>query len=100
MHVRTSYILCVSTVYRYNQKIAILGARFKKEGKDPWPVVPTMNVEPYMRGEGLKPPWFMNSPQLAAHAGRFMNVHDDQVELAMASTSSVQPRPVHAPLLT
>jgi hypothetical protein len=35
MHVRTPYNLAVSTVYRYNKKIAILRPRFKKKGKDP-----------------------------------------------------------------
>jgi hypothetical protein len=35
MHVRTPYNLAVPIVCKYNQKIAMLRARFKKEGKDP-----------------------------------------------------------------
>jgi hypothetical protein len=40
--------LLVSNIYRYNQRVAILRAKFKKEGKDPRLVVPAMTVEPYM----------------------------------------------------
>jgi hypothetical protein len=89
MHVRTPYNLCVPTVCKYNKKITMLRVRFKKEGKDPRLVVPAMNMEPYMRGEGLQSPWFMSSPQPAAHARRFMNVHDDQVKPILAGTSFV-----------
>jgi hypothetical protein len=97
MHVRTLYNLCVPTVCRYNKKTAMLRVRFKEE-KDPRLVVPAMNVEPYMCGEGLQPPWFMSSLQPTAHAGIFMNFHNDQVEPALADTSSAQPR-LHVPPL-
>jgi hypothetical protein len=64
---RTPYNLSVPQVCRYNQRIAMLRAKFKREGKDPWLVVPTMTVEPYMRiARGFQPlnqsTWFMTPP--------------------------------------
>jgi hypothetical protein len=54
--VRTPYNLDVPQVYMYNQRIAVLRAKFKKEGKNPRLVAPAMTVEPYMCDvEGLQP---------------------------------------------
>jgi hypothetical protein len=57
--------LAVPNIYRYNQRVAMLRAKFK-EGKDPCLVVPVVTVEPYMRvGQGSQPlnysPWFFTS---------------------------------------
>jgi hypothetical protein len=45
LNLRTPKNLAVPSICRYNQKIAILRARFKREGKDPRLVVPAMNVQ-------------------------------------------------------
>jgi hypothetical protein len=47
----TPHNLVVPPVCRYNQRIAILRAKFKAEGKDPRLVIPTVNVSQYMRGQ-------------------------------------------------
>jgi hypothetical protein len=57
--------LAVPNICRYNQRVAMLRAKFK-EGKDPRLVVPAVIVEPYMRVvQGSHPlnysPWFMTS---------------------------------------
>jgi hypothetical protein len=39
----------VPNICRYNQRVAMLRAKFKKQGKDPRLVVPAVTVEPYMR---------------------------------------------------
>jgi hypothetical protein len=44
MHVKTLYNLAVLQVCRYNQRIAMLRAKFKKEGKDPRLVAPTFHA--------------------------------------------------------
>jgi hypothetical protein len=92
MHVRTPYNLAVPPVCRYNQKIAMLRAKFKKEGKDPRLVTPAMNVEPYMRAmEGFVPlqqsPWFMSTSQPTETPGMSMgNILDDQALGRQAGT--------------
>jgi hypothetical protein len=82
--VRTPYNLAVPQVCRYNQKIAMLRAKFKKEGKNPRLVAPAMTVEPYMHDvEGLQPlhhsPWFMTSAQPSTQGRCFTNIPADQV---------------------
>jgi hypothetical protein len=44
LNLRTPHNLAVPNICRYNQKIAILRAKFKREGKDPRLVAPCMNV--------------------------------------------------------
>jgi hypothetical protein len=52
---RTPYNLAIPQICRYNQKIAMLREKFKKEGKDPRLVAPA-TMEPYMCGmEGFHP---------------------------------------------
>ena len=78
MHVRTPYNLAVLLVCKYNQRIAMLRRKFKREEKYPQLVVLAMTVEPYMRAEGLHAlqqcPWFMNSSQPIVHAQCFTNI--------------------------
>jgi hypothetical protein len=45
LNLRTPKNLAMPSIYRYDQKIAMLRARFKREGKDPRLVVPAMNVQ-------------------------------------------------------
>jgi hypothetical protein len=44
LNLRTPQNLAVPNICRYNQKIAMLRAKFKREGKDPRLVAPCMNV--------------------------------------------------------
>jgi hypothetical protein len=62
---RTPQNLVVPSVCRYNQRIAMLRARFKKKRKDPRLVAPAMTVQPYMRDSqwaGARPSTFNQSP--------------------------------------
>jgi hypothetical protein len=95
--VRTPYNLVVPQVYRYNQRIAMLRVKFKKEGKDPRLVAPAVTVEPYMRDvEGLHPlhhsPWFMTSAQPSTQGRYFTSIHVDQVPNDQGRTCPMQRR--------
>jgi hypothetical protein len=61
---RTPHNLVVPSVCRYNQRIAMLRAKFKKEGKDPRLVAPAMTVQPYMR----EPHWTRAGPSNFHHS--------------------------------
>jgi hypothetical protein len=81
--VRIPYNLAIPQICRYNQRIAMLRAKVKKEGKDPQIVVPTITMEPYLRGvEGFQPlhqpPWFM-TPSPTGQGRCFTNIHNDHV---------------------
>jgi hypothetical protein len=72
---RTPYNLLIPQVCRYNQRIAMLRAKFKKEGKDPRLVVPAMTVESYIRiARGFQPlnqlAWFMILPTYGRYSLR------------------------------
>jgi hypothetical protein len=58
LNLRTPQNLVVPNSCRYNQKIAMLQAKFKREGKDPRLVAPCMNVS-----QGRRDPRWM------AHVG-------------------------------
>jgi hypothetical protein len=61
LNLRTPKNLAVPSICKYNQKIAMLRARFKREGKDPRLVVPAMNVQQCM-----------SNPRWSAHGGQEM----------------------------
>jgi hypothetical protein len=61
LNLRTPKNLAVPSICRYNQKIAMLRAQFKREGKDPRLVVPAMNVQQCM-----------SNPRWSAHGGQEM----------------------------
>jgi hypothetical protein len=87
MHVRTPYNLAVPQVCRYNQRIAMLKAKFKKEGKDPRLVAPAMAVEPFMRAvEGLQPLHQSPSSCLCHSLQERLYVHADQVQAGHCGT--------------
>jgi hypothetical protein len=46
---RTPHNLAVPHVCRYNQRVAMLRAKFKAEGKDPHLVILAVNVSQFMR---------------------------------------------------
>jgi hypothetical protein len=61
---RTPQNLVVPSICRYNQRIDMLRARFKKEGKNPRLVAPAMTVQPYMRD----PQWATARPSPFNHS--------------------------------
>jgi hypothetical protein len=61
--VRTPQNLVVPPICRYNQRIAMLRAKYKKEGKDPRLVALAMTVQPYMR----EPHWSVLGPSNFNH---------------------------------
>ena len=67
--------LAVPSICRYNQRVAMLRAKFKKEGKDPRLVVPVVSVEPYVHVmQGSQPPWFLSSSRGLAGGNGFDEV--------------------------
>jgi hypothetical protein len=78
--------LAVPNICRYNQRVAMLRAKFKKEGKDPRLVVPAVTMEPYMRvGQGSQPlnysPWFSTSA--GGSAGGHQNFEEVSVDMEL-----------------
>jgi hypothetical protein len=98
---RTPYNLSVPQVCRYNQKIAMLRAKFKEEGKDPRLVVPAMIVEPYIRIIGGFQPlnqsaWFM-IPPTQRRCSRTVELLDVDHEQGGSNWAAMAPLPGHGP---